>query len=248
MTNEEAATWAERFWQLAGCREPFPRSLESAVAWALPLAIVKLPRLSVAELQRWVSRKGLCAHVAGSDRRLRACLLAKAGRGVVLLDGGDPDDERRFSLAHEIAHFILDYLHPRQKAVEALGEAAREVIDGHRAATLEERLTGVLRGIELGVYTHLMGRSSIGEIERIETLEAEDRADRVALELLAPRPEVLAMLRPRRVRWTGNRAFHVVEGVLRQDFGLPAGAAASYGKVLIIGRRSSRTFREWLGT
>ena len=123
MTDQEAARWAQRFWRLVGRAEPFPRSLESSVAWALPLAIVKLPHLGLSELRSWLSRKGIRPHIVGPDRPLRACLLARAGRGLVVLEGSDPEEERRVSLAHEASHFLVDYVYPRQKALEALGEA-----------------------------------------------------------------------------------------------------------------------------
>lgn len=65
MIDREPAFWAERFWSLVGRTEPFPRSLESSVGWALPLAIVKLPRLGLSELQRWLLKRDIHLHVAG---------------------------------------------------------------------------------------------------------------------------------------------------------------------------------------
>lgn len=248
MTDQEAAHWAQGFWRLAGRTEPFPRSLESSVTWALPLAIIKLPRLGLSELRSWLSRKGIHLHMGGPNRPLRACLLARGGRGLVVLDGSDPEDERRLSLAHEAAHFLVDYVHPRHKALEALGEAGREVLDGLRPPTLEERLMGVLRGVEVGVYTHLMGRSAAGEVNRLEVLAAEDRAGRIALELLAPRQSVLARLEARAIRWHESSAVSAATEVLVKEFGLPQAIAEEYGRSLVLSRRSTRSFREWLGT
>ncbi|MCI0410470.1 MAG: hypothetical protein L0191_18235 [Acidobacteria bacterium] len=248
MTDQEAARWAQRFWRLVGRTEPFPRSLESSVAWALPLAVVKLPHLGLSELRSWLSRKGIRLHMDGPDRPLRACLLARAERGLVVLEGSDPEDERRLSLAHEISHFLADYSHPRQKALEALGEAGREVLDGLRLPTLEERLTGILRGVEVGVYTHLMERSAVGEVNRLDVLAAEDRADRIALELLAPRQTVLERLEARKIRWRERSAVTAATEILVEEFGLPVTVAQEYGRSLVLRRRSTRSFREWLGT
>lgn len=247
MTDQEAAGWAKRFWCLVGRTEAFPRSLESSVAWALPLAIVKLPHLRLSELQSWLSRKGIRLHTGRADRPLRACLLARAGRGLVVLEGSDPEDERRVSLAHEASHFLVDYVHPRQKALEALGEAGREVLDGLRLPTLEERLTGVLRGVEVGVYAHLMERSAVGEVNRLEVLAAEDRADRIALELLAPRQTVLERLEATRIRWGEHSAVTAATEILVEEFGLPEAIAQEYGRSLVWSHRSTRSFREWLG-
>lgn len=247
MTDQEAARWAQRFWRLAGRTEPFPRSLELSVAWALPLAIVKLPHLGLAGLRNWLSKMGIRLRVGGSDRPLRACLLAKTGRGLVVLDGSDPEEERRVSLAHEVSHFLVDYAYPREKVLEALGEAGREVLDGLRGPTLQERLTGVLRGVEVGVYAHLMERSAVGEANRLEVVAAEDRADRIALELLAPRQIVLERLQARRIPWPEHAAAIAATEILVDEFGLPPAIAKEYGRYLVLGRRSTRGFREWLG-
>jgi len=109
MTEQEIAARADIFWQLAGDVEPFPRSLERAIAWALPLTLVKLPHLNIRNLRVWLDQFDIPCMFSHLDRDLRACLVAKLGRGIIFLDGSDPDDERRFSLAHEVAHFILDY-------------------------------------------------------------------------------------------------------------------------------------------
>lgn len=248
MNHQDATVWSEKFWSLVGRKEPFPRSLESSVAWALPLAIVKLPHLELFQLKGWFLRKGVRLRVSGSDRPVRACLLARAGRGMVVLDGSDPEDERRLSLAHEVSHFLVDYLHPRQTAIDLLGERGREVLDGLRLPTLEERLVGVLRGVELGVYTHLMERTGTGDVCRPEILEAEDRADRIALELLAPQQTVLKRLSATGIGWRDEKAPPAAAKILEQEFGLPTTTARRYGRALVLARRSARTFREWLGT
>lgn len=247
MTDQETAQWAQRFWRLVGRTEAFPRSLESSVAWGLPLAIVKLPHLGLSELQNWLSQRGICPHIGGPDRPLRACLLARSGRGLVVLEGSDPEEERRVSLAHEASHFLVDYLYPRQKALEALGKAGREVLDGLRLPTLEERLTGVLRGVQVGVFTHLMERTAVGEVNRLEVLVAEDRADRIALELLAPRQTVLKRLEARGIHWHEHGAATSATVILVEEFGLPLAIAREYGRSLALSRRLRRGFREWLG-
>lgn len=248
MTNETAAAWAEHFWARAGRVEPFPRDLESTVSWALPLAITKLPRLTLRRARFWMASRGICTPVAVGDRSLRACLIARAGYGIVLLEGSDPPEERRMSLAHEVVHFLRDYLNPREKALRALGEGVRAVLDGARAPTAEERLAGVLGGLHLGVYTHLIERSDAGTVDRVSVVEAEDRADRLALELLAPRQAVLAQLAGELppTRWVAGAAVEAARVVLMRDFGLPRVPARRYAQVVVAGA-GPRSFRDWLG-
>lgn len=121
MTDRQACRLAEKFWALVDHPEPFPRAMESPILWALPLAIIMVPRLGLSEVQRWLTQRGISISLTSPARRVRACLIARAGAGIVFLDGQDPEDERRFSLVHETAHFLLDYLWPRQHALASLG-------------------------------------------------------------------------------------------------------------------------------
>ncbi len=247
MSDINAAEWAASFWRRAGGPQSFPRSLETAVAWALPLAVVKLPRLGLRELREWLAERGIPFRVDATDRRLRACVLARAGRGVVFLDGTDSEDELRLSLAHEVSHFVCDYLEPRRRAIAVLGLAAKEVLDGLRAPTAAERLTGLFGDIQLSGYTRLMERSADGDVARLDILDAEDRADRLALELLAPRATVLAWLEAQGVQWREPSAVQVAGDLLRREFGLPSSTATQYGRMLVMSQRPARSFREWLG-
>jgi hypothetical protein len=198
-------------------------------------------------VRRWLARRGRLLETAAPDRRLRACLVAQAGRGFLFVDQDDPEDERRFSLAHEVAHFICDYLAPREQALAVLGESVRAALDGARAPRPEERLSGLLAGLEVGTYRHLMERSLSGDVLRMEVLDSEDGADRIAIELLAPRSAVHARLRARRIAWSEAAAHRAVRDVLAGEFGLPGLVADRYAAVLVTEGRDARSFREWLG-
>jgi hypothetical protein len=176
---------------------------------------------------------------------VRACLVAGGGSGVVFLDGADPLDELRFSLGHETAHFILDHYLPRARAVALLGDSILEVLDGRRGARTDERLSAVLGGVELGAYMHLLDRSADGDVTHGRAVSAEDRADRLALELLAPRSSVAAAVR--RTRAGGWHNKDMIQTALTEQFGLPIDVAARYAVYLARGDRTSTSFREWLG-
>ena len=247
MTDPEIIARAEKFWVQAGITESFPRSLERAVAWALPLVVVKLPRLCLPELRGWLQQRNIPFTLSLPDRWLRACLIARGGHGLIFLDGSDADDERRFSLAHEMAHFILDYLEPREKVLEFLGDAGQEVLDGRRPPTTEERLRGVLQGVHLTTFLHLMERTPAGGVERLQILTAEDRADWLALELLAPKETVLARLADNHTNWRSVTVQTLVRETLRQEFGLPETVAEHYGQMLVMQQQQPTSFRQWLG-
>jgi hypothetical protein len=240
--------WLERlaaeFWQAAGSVEPFPRDLEPSVLWALPIAILKLPQLTVSTVQQWLAQRNILFSVSGRNRHLHACLIAFGGNGLILLAGRDSPDEIRFSLAHETAHFIIDYLAPRKIAHQRIGPAILEVLDGYRLPTPDERGTALLSSTSIGVYQHLMGRSVDGHIESSGVVRAEQRADHLALELLAPEATVRAIIK----RSDGAERFSRLEivNLLRKQFGLPKVAAIRYSYQFVPIPRP-QSIKEWLG-
>ncbi len=244
--NTEVSGIAIDFWTQSGVKMPFPRVLEPAVFVVLPLAVVRLPRLRLRTAVEWLSRHGIAHCNVASDRPLHGYLIARAGLGVVFLDGTDPHDEQHFSLAHEVAHFLYDYLRPRSLAIRALGSGIEQALDGLRSPTAEERLAGVLRGVPLGVYSHLGRRSSHGHIEDPKILDIEDKADQLALELLAPLAGVVASIQ-NRLPLRDGQSENAVESLLRERYGLPQGIAQVYARTVLSVAQSGRSFREWLG-
>lgn len=236
---------ASEFWESAGGPEPYPRQLEEAILWSLPLAIFKLPRLLVTDVQEWLLETKIPLNLKVSNRSLHACLIAYGGRGCLLLDNSDRTDELRFSLAHETAHFLLDYLYPRWKADNHVGPQILEVFDGLRAATARERIHAAVGGVVVGFHTHLMARRESGDFESYTIAGAEDNAERLALELLAPEEDVRQLV-SERARQINKPPEEIAVGLLSQDFGIPHEVAEDYAINLYPSWRS-RTVRQWLG-
>jgi hypothetical protein len=215
---------AHRFWTEAGGAEPFPRRLRDTIQSTLPIAIQTLPQLSVNQVLAWLRRRGIAPSVHTTERRLRGCMVAGGGYGFLFLDADDPADEQRFTLAHELAHFLRDYWEPRRRLAAAFGSKVLEVCDGLRPARPEERLHALLRDLPLGLQVHLLHREDYRPASRQEE-EAEEAADLLALELLAPASAVLA-----RTNCTTKTA---LQCHLQAGYGLPSGAAAQYAALLL---------------
>jgi Zn-dependent peptidase ImmA (M78 family) len=219
------------FWQRCGEIEPFPRNLERPIALALPVAIVKLPRLKLRDLESWLQRRGVAFQFNCQSRAVRGCLIAFGGKGLIFVDGTDPNDELRFTLAHETAHFIVDYWQPREKAIDKFGRAIAEVLDGLRQPTVSERVGALLTNTPIGVHINLMERDEGSGIRNSEVWTIEDRADRIALAFLAPPEAVLSMVDVSATKFDQRQA--VITAVLREHFGLPTPVARSYGWSLL---------------
>lgn len=213
----------DRFWADAPALGTYPRDLDFAILVGLPLAVVELPELSISAIGDWLGAHKVELQLSGSDHRLRACLVALGGVGLVFVDAGDDATQRRVSLAHEAAHFIVEYLLPRRDVARRRPELLA-VVDGERPPTARERISAVLGDVTIGVHTHLLDRDG-HSAQRVDV--AEWRARRVALELLAPQAAVRERI--------GQRGLHGVDAVrqlLVDGFGLPVSLADDYAAQL----------------
>ncbi len=224
-----AAELAATFWTEVGRVEPFPRDLRGPISLGLPVTVVYLPRLRLQDMLAWLNRNGVACPCDQADRSLRACLFAHRGNGFIFLDGVDPEDEQRFSLAHELTHFLRDYWQPRRLARQLLGDAVLEVFDGQRPPTLQERLSSLLARVPIGFHVHMLPRESGQRPGAVAV--AEEDADRLAYELLAPADSVLARVN----RDPGQTAMLVP--LLQGAYGLPAIQAGHYADLLVPPRR-----------
>ena len=236
---------AESFWQRVGSIEPFPRTLEQAIMLALPVTIIKLSMLHLATIEHWFRQRQVAYQFPCENRRVRGCLVAYCGQGLIFVDQTDPPGEVRLTLAHEAAHFLEDYLIPRLEAIKRLGPEIIEVLDGLRAPTVKERVHALLASVPLAVYHRYMERGAKGELTLSAVWDAEDRADRLALELVAPSDDVLQQTRLTQPRYQERRTEMV--RVLTTTFGLPTDLADLYGRGLLQSSGKGPSFLEQLG-
>ncbi len=213
------------FWREAGFVEGFPRNLREAVDLSsFELTIKDRPGLSIDGVENYLRHQGVTWRCGAADRPLHACLVAVNGHGWIFLDAEDESCERAYSLAHELGHFLRHYWQRRRRAVEQLGPAVLEVLDGRRDLRPGERLHALLRGVPVGVHSHLMHRGEAAVAPAVE--QAEEEADRLAWELLAPEKEVLALL-------GGAGDFERALALLGKEFGLPEAPARRYATELL---------------
>ncbi len=238
---------AQKFWEAATHLERrFPRDFESAIAWSVPLFIVRVPRLCVHDIESYLRQRQLPAVIGVTDRPLHGCVIAIRGKGLIFVDGGDGAHELRFTMAHEVAHFLLDYQLPRQRAIERFGQQIEEVLDGLRPPTPEERVDGLLANTPIGLFAHFMHRVG-GDIAAADILEAESNADLLAFELLAPEVDVWSAVPQNFSKRTFNARKASLQRLLIRRFGLPSNAAARYSAILCRSRFGGPSIREWLG-
>src|SRR5258708_33343754 len=101
-----------------------------------------------------------------------------------------------------------------------------------------------MSGVHLGTLSHIMERPESGLPTNI-VLDIEDRADRLALELLAPAESVFVLVhQPTAPRGFDARLAYVTQLLTRQ-YGLPIAIATPYARY-VLARLGEPTFRDWL--
>ncbi len=237
---------AQEFWVSARKSGPFPRDLEGAIAWVLPLGILRIPNLWVSDVEAALLQRQLLFTANAKNRPLHGCVCAYAGKGLIIVDATDDASELRFTVAHELAHFLLDYQTPRMQAIDRLGQEITSVLDGLRSPTAGERADALLANVPIGLYAHFMHRDGAGAAETA-IAQSETRADALALELLSPEMEVRRSLPRGFLDKPFAKRIKSVRRVLVRRFGLPRHIALPQAARLCRSWFGGPSIREWLG-
>lgn len=209
-TPQWAWELARAFWQYTEPTNDLREAIRNA---PFDLAILERPQLRLALVQDYLRKAGIRDTGGWEDRPLRACLVAQPSGGLIFLDQDDPGDEQRFSLAHELAHYLRHSWQPQERTKLLLGGATR-------LTRPTQRLVAFLRGVTPESFAHLMARFPEGMCPDTRRLEQE--ADTLAVELLAPQERV------RELAFDAASA----QRVYRTVFGLPETIAALQAQAL----------------
>lgn len=237
---------AQDFWESARVPRSVPADLETACQRALPLSLISMSELSIQKVFEWSRKLGLDVRTPTVNRPLHAMLWAFKGHGFLFVNASDSFEDRLFSMAHESAHFILDYQMVRQRATKTVGPEVCNALDGERIASLDERIHGALQGISVQPHTHLLARTSDGLIQSASVLLSESMADHLAFELLAPSEAAFKVFSSALERTTRDAAEAMLCAQLQENFGFPPRAAKTYAAIIRDRTFPGRSISEWL--
>jgi Zn-dependent peptidase ImmA (M78 family) len=223
---------AKDFWKSAGRNNVFPCDISGAVNMVLPLDIISLSELSLQKIQTWLTERKVFFDLETDDRLLHGFILISRGAGFIFVNGTDIEEERRYTIAHEASHFLLDYKIPRDTAVKKLGGSIMEVMDGYREPTIQERIDGTLTSVTIKPYTHLLEKVGDGTFSKMEILNSENDADELALELLAPNSNVIKDTNPNRNKISFFDFKNQCYQILRSKYLIPDSIAEAYSSKL----------------
>jgi IrrE N-terminal-like domain len=223
---------AKDFWKVAGGNNLLPCDITGAVNLALPIDIVSLSELSLKKIQSWLIERKVFFDLEIDDRLLHGFILISRGTGFIFVNGTDTEQERRYTIAHEASHFLLDYKLPRDNAVKKLGETILEVMDGLREPTIRERIDGALSSVMIKPFTHLLEKVGDGTFNNFEVLNSENDADALSLELIAPCLSVIKDTNPYKTKISFYDFKNKCYQVLRSKYQIPDSIAEGYSSKL----------------
>lgn len=233
-STESPVMVANTFWAAAETVGGYPRNIERAVALSLPVAVVKLPKLNVQAMLKWLQRHGVHVDMRDHDNDLMGGVVAHRGYALLFVCGGDTLDEQRLTVAHETAHILEHYLRRRAQVIEALGDSVIEVLDGDRLPTTAERAQAVISGVRVGAHIHLLPRSGKKRSPTVDRSERE--AEALAMELVAPNGEMRRILASPEV-WALDEGQQCA--LLAAYFGIPARCFADIVEAAAVQRPQS---------
>jgi hypothetical protein len=237
---------ARDFWKSAGGEYVFPCDIAWAVNFYLPVNVVWLPELRLNSIQSWLKDNKVRFDLQIDDRPLHGFILVLRGKGLIFVNESDTEQERRYTIAHEASHYLLDYKVPKDKAVKKLGESILEVFDGLREPTREELIDGALVSVTIKPFTHLLEKKQDG-YRNPRISDAENYADQLALELLAPSTDVVKEVNPDKTKISFDDFKDKCHQILRNRYLIPDPYAETYALRLTIAVTGGRSLASKLG-
>jgi len=226
------STISQEFWRNVGFNPIPPYDIQGAISLQLPLDVVSLSTLSLKKIKVWLNERNIVLPFQLSNKHLHGFILIYRNCGFLFINGSDPECERRFTMAHELSHYLLDYKIPRDRAIKKLGLEIMEVLDGLRSPTNLERIDGVLSAINIKPFTHLLEKGSDGSFVRETVKNSENLADHLAFELLAPRKFVIKQVLQKENKISFERFLNKSKKLLTERYDLPDSLGHEYAAKL----------------
>ncbi|MYE54390.1 MAG: ImmA/IrrE family metallo-endopeptidase [Chloroflexi bacterium] len=186
--------WADWFWKRAGGRPSLPADIGYAAMCALEVYVEQVDNLTTVTAASRIEGVGIRRPAGVSERRIHGCLAVGRRGAAILVEESDNAAQKRFTIAHECAHFILEVRTNQKRAAIRLGPDFSRVLHGLREATPTERIDARLNNVRSDALVHFMDRTAAGGYGCGRIHEAECLADDLAVEILAPRSELIKSL------------------------------------------------------
>jgi len=199
---------------------------------ALEVYVEEVDSLTMVAAASRIKGVGIRIPEGVSERRIHGCLAVGRKGAAILVEKNDHEAQKRFTIAHECAHFILEVRMNQERATIRLGHDFSSVLHGLREPTPNEQIDARLHNVSSDALVHFMDRTAAGGYGCARIHEAECLADDLAVEILAPRAELVERLTS--VGPTGfSESLSAVRWIAERRFGLPEPIAERYANRVV---------------
>lgn len=224
--------WADWFWRQAGGRSDFPIDIGYATMSTLPVYVEEVEDLTTGTAVLRSKQFDTQRHQNIGERRIHGCLIVGRSGAAILVEMNDGEAQKRFTIAHECSHFILEVKRHQERATCKLGHDFTDVLHGLREATPNERIDAWLHNIRADAFVHFMDRTPSGEYGCVRIRDAECLADDLAIEILAPRLALMEILSSFG-RMGFSESLITARRIAERRFGLPEEIAERYANSVV---------------
>lgn len=222
---------------------PYSLDLAKDLVDSLGIWVENLEHLSFPIVQEWHRKKDFCFDGDYHDREIHGFLKVAGGAAVIFINASDSYAQRRFTLAHELAHFLIEQKWVSEWIRGSLGGAIEDKWSRGSDLDTEDRLLGVLKGIPLKSQEHLLDSTGESVLKRERISLAEWHADLLAFELLAPMDRLLE-----EARSAGHEATTAKShDLLVSKYLFPQQEAKVYARLIADKIYPNGAIRDWLG-
>ena len=113
--------WSDWFWKRAGGRSGFPADISYAATCALDVYVDEVANLTPVSAAAYVGREGPWLLDRAEERSLHGCVIVSRSGGAILVEKSDDEAEKRFTIAHEVSHYILEVKRHHERASARMG-------------------------------------------------------------------------------------------------------------------------------
>jgi len=238
---------AREFWLKADPAHQRVLDIAKAVSNILPLRIIYLKGLTLETLDNWLKDRGIPNNQEISNKSLHGVIMIREGRGFIFVNADDSTIEQRFTIAHEVSHYFLDYQIPRENAMLKIGPEIEHVLNGKEPASDLQKVKALLKGISIQPYSHFIEKSGNGSFLSWINFNSENEADYLALELLAPRSVVIKNTVTNAKRLNYTQFVRKCQELLREQYQIPDDVAHQYATELAYSVTNGPSFLDKLG-
>ena len=217
------------FWTRAGGWFDHPADIAYAATCALDVYVDEVAGLTPVSAAAHIGRGRLWIPDGVDERSLHGCVIASRSGGTILVEKNDDEAEKRFTIAHEVSHYILEVKQPHERATDRMGREFADALYRLREPTPTECIDAWLNNTRSEAFAHFMDRAPGGRYGCSLTLEAECRADDLALEILAPRSVLTAAVSSMGF----SESLKVARRIAERRFGLPESVAERYASWVV---------------